>query len=173
MDLSNVIIPSWDILFLRQAYLIASKSKDPRTKFGAVLVSWKDKNILALGYNGFPRGFMDTEKRWKRPTKYSYVVHAEVNSVINAARNGNSTVGSVLYIQGLPCENCAKHVSQAGISEVVVHKQWQDYETKNKTRDRWDESPTYEMFNELNVKIRVIDHILGVQGFLDGNLIEV
>jgi dCMP deaminase len=84
----------WDERFVRIAQEVASWSKDPGTKVGAVLVN--DKRILATGYNGFPSGISDSLERYmEREVKLAYTVHAEVNALLNAARNGAETEGSM------------------------------------------------------------------------------
>lgn len=108
----------WDERFVRIAQEVASWSKDPGTKVGAVLVS--DKRILATGYNGFPSGIGDTFDRYSdREVKLAYTVHAEVNALLNAAKNGARTEGSTLYTTFHPCVNCAASVIQGGIDTVV------------------------------------------------------
>ena len=50
-------------------------------------------------------------------TKYPYVVHAELNAILNAA--GRSLAGSRIYVSLFPCNECAKAIIQTGISEVI------------------------------------------------------
>ena len=108
----------WDERFVRIAHEVATWSKDPGTKVGAVLVN--DKRILATGYNGFPSGIGDTLDRYTdREVKLAYTVHAEVNALLNAAKNGARTEGSTLYTTFHPCVNCAASVIQGGIARVV------------------------------------------------------
>jgi dCMP deaminase len=121
----------WDKRFIDLALLVASWSKDPSTQVGAVLVG-RDKEVLAVGYNGFPRGILDTAERLNdRPTKYKLVVHAEINCITNAARNGIKTRGATLYViarsvstgklwGGAPCIRCSVELIQAGVREVVA-----------------------------------------------------
>lgn len=102
------------------AKLIAQRSKDPSTQAGAVIVN-KNKIIVGLGYNGFPRGIKDEELSWEREgnfldTKYAYVVHAEENAIYNA---NTSTEGCTLYTTLFPCNECAKTIIQNGIKEIV------------------------------------------------------
>jgi dCMP deaminase len=108
---------NWDEYFLRIAGLAAQKSKDPSTKVGAVIVR-PDRTIVSLGYNGFPRGVADTPERLNdRPTKYSLVVHAEMNAILSARESLN---GYTLYtVPFMPCDRCFMHVIQAGIKRVV------------------------------------------------------
>ncbi len=106
----------WDRRFLRLAELVAGWSKDPSTKVGAVIVN-ADRQVLGLGYNGFPRGVHDLEERYfDRPTKYAMIVHAEANAILNARQ---LVRGCTLYALKYPCSSCAKLIIQAGIARVV------------------------------------------------------
>jgi len=108
----------WDERFIQIANQVATWSKDPGTKVGAVLVS--DRRIIATGYNGFPQNIDDSIERYQdRETKLAYTIHAEVNAILNAAKNGSPTNGSTLYVTFPPCISCATAVVQAGISRVV------------------------------------------------------
>tara|TARA_Y100000033_G_scaffold22598_1_gene21339 strand:+ start:66 stop:524 length:459 start_codon:yes stop_codon:yes gene_type:complete len=109
----------WDVRFMRMAHEVASWSKDPSTKVGCVLV--KDRKIISMGYNGFPRLIEDDLNRLiDREVKYEMTVHAEQNAVITAALHGISTAGSTAYVTFSPCSRCAAVLINAGISTVVV-----------------------------------------------------
>lgn len=135
----------WHNRYLNLAQEISKWSKDPSRKIGAVAVGSKGQ-ILSQGYNGFPRGINDaTERLEDRPTKYKYVVHAEMNVIYNATFSGVSLDGASLYVYGLPvCSECAKGIIQVGIKEVHIFidqhvdlrwlKSWED------TRDMFDEA---------------------------------
>ncbi len=110
---------SWDEYFMGVALLAAKRSKDPNTQVGACIVD-KNNIILSTGYNGFPYGCSDDIYPWERNgenTKYKYVVHAELNAILNA--NGKSLKDSILYVDLFPCNECAKAIIQSGISEIV------------------------------------------------------
>ena len=110
---------NWDEYFMSVAVLAAMRSKDPNTQVGACIVG-DDKRIISTGYNGFPRGCSDDEFPWDRDgaeTKYPYVVHAELNAILNAG--GRNLNGSVLYVGLFPCNECAKAIIQAGVKEVI------------------------------------------------------
>ena len=110
---------SWDEYFMGIAMLAARRSKDPSTQVGACIVS-PDNIIISTGYNGMPKGCSDDEFPWERTgeeTKYPYVVHAELNAILNA--NGRDLRGSRLYVALFPCNECAKAIIQSGISEIV------------------------------------------------------
>ena len=112
---------SWDEYFMGVAMLAARRSKDPSTQVGACIVS-QDNIIISTGYNGMPKGCSDDEFPWERSgaeneTKYPYVVHAELNAILNA--NGRDLRGSRLYVALFPCNECAKAIIQSGVKEVV------------------------------------------------------
>jgi dCMP deaminase len=111
----------WTIRYMDLAKQISSWSLDPSTKVGAVIVG-KTGQIVSQGYNGFPRGVKDSPERLNtREEKYKYVVHAEMNCIYNACRNGASLNDTTLYVYGLPvCSECAKGVVQVGISKVIM-----------------------------------------------------
>ncbi|EJU20987.1 MULTISPECIES: deoxycytidylate deaminase [unclassified Mogibacterium] len=110
---------SWDEYFMGVSLLAAKRSKDPNTQVGACIV---DSNhvILSTGYNGFPLGCSDDELPWARTgedTKYPYVVHAELNAILNSG--GKSLRDATIYVGLFPCNECAKAIIQSGIREVV------------------------------------------------------
>lgn len=112
---------SWDEYFMGVALLASGRSKDPNTQVGACIVDEQNR-ILSTGYNGFPQGCSDDEFPWNRDeslgeTKYQFVVHAELNAVLNA--RGKNLSGSKLYVSLFPCHECAKAIIQSGIAEVV------------------------------------------------------
>ena len=111
----------WDDYFMGVSLLAADRSKDPSTQVGACIVS-DDNRILSTGYNGFPQGCSDDEFPWNRDeskgeTKYNFVVHAELNAILNAG--GKSLVGSRIFVSLFPCHECAKAIIQSGVKEVV------------------------------------------------------
>ena len=110
---------SWEEYFMGVALLAAQRSKDPNTQVGACIVS-EDNIILSTGYNGFPCGCSDDCFPWERTgeqTKYPFVVHAELNAILNA--NGKSLRGARLYVALFPCNECAKAIIQSGVKEVI------------------------------------------------------
>jgi dCMP deaminase len=108
----------WDTRFLVLADHVSGWSKDPSTKVGAVIVN-ADKQVLSLGYNGFPRGVSDDANRYiDRPLKHLFVAHAERNALDNAFTDVR---GATLYATLCPCNECAKSIIQRGIKRVVAH----------------------------------------------------
>lgn len=142
----------WHERFLDIAKNVSSWSKDPSSKIGAVFVDDK-RNILSVGYNGFPRGIKDSQDRLEdREVKYKYVVHGEMNAIYNATYTGVCLDKSTLYVWGLPvCSECAKGIIQAGTSRVVLPASVLECD------DRWKESwkLTESMFQESGVEVIV------------------
>ena len=111
---------NWDQYFIGIAEQVKLKSKDESTQIGAVIVG-RGKEILSTGYNSFPRGLDDNKKeRQERPEKYYYMVHSEINAIINAARVGININDSTIYLTcGIPCCDCAKAIINSGIKKIV------------------------------------------------------
>lgn len=112
---------NWDEYFMGIAALSALRSKDPNSQVGACIVSQENK-ILSMGYNGFPLGCSDDKFPWAREgdpidTKYPYVVHSELNAILNY--RGGSLQGTKIYVTLFPCNECAKAIIQAGIKTVI------------------------------------------------------
>lgn len=102
--------------FISIAETVASKSKDPSSRVGAIIVD-KENRIVSSGYNGMVSGCDETIMGWDhRPKKYLTVVHAEMNSLIFAKRDLKDCV---VYCTAGPCENCLKHLLQSGIRKIV------------------------------------------------------
>ncbi|MEZ5353526.1 MAG: deaminase [Bryobacteraceae bacterium] len=113
-------IPDWDRYYLDICKVVASRSKDPNTQVGCVIVG-PAHEIRTTGYNSFPRGIRDdVPERLERPTKYHWMEHAERNAICNAARCGTPLEGCRAYVEIMPCMDCGRAIVQAGIREVVV-----------------------------------------------------
>jgi dCMP deaminase len=118
----EIVKTNWDLRFMQLADHIAQWSKDRSTKVGAVIVV--DKNPVSMGYNGFPRGCNDDlEERHARPAKYDWVLHAEENAIMNAARHGQKTLGSDMYVNWFPCSKCAGMIVNAGIKRIFCDRE--------------------------------------------------
>ena len=111
---------TWEEYFMGLAHLSGLRSKDPNTQVGAVIVD-ENNRVVSIGYNGFPSGVSDDEFPWGREggvldTKYAFVVHAELNAILNSQR---SVRGCTLYVSLFPCNECAKAIIQSGIRRIV------------------------------------------------------
>lgn len=121
-------------------------SRDNSTKVGCIIVDPDTYDILATGYNGFPRKVNETAERQERPAKYIYTEHAERNCIDAAARRGTRLEGATAYVTMFPCSDCAKGLIQAGIKRLV---------SPAPDATRWAESHKYslEMLHESGVSI--------------------
>jgi dCMP deaminase len=119
---------TWDSYFYNLCKAVALNCKCRSRQIGAILV--RDRSVIATGYNGPARGIKECGLTCPRKglgfksgegLDLCPAVHAEVNAVIDAARKGASTLGSILYMNALlPCKNCAGVLINAGIKEIVV-----------------------------------------------------
>jgi dCMP deaminase len=113
-------IPDWDEYYLNICQVVAARSKDPNTQIGCVIVG-PAHEIRSTGYNSFPRGIRDdVPERLARPAKYLWIEHAERNAICNAARAGTATERCTLYVEIMPCMDCARAIVQAGITDVAI-----------------------------------------------------
>ncbi len=118
---SGPLSEKWHYRFLELADCIAAWSKDPSRGVGCVIVSPISRQIVSTGFNGLPRGIEDRPERLERPTKYDLVCHAEVNAIVQCARNGVSPIGSSLYSTFFPCIQCALTIIQSGVVQIVTY----------------------------------------------------
>ena len=109
-------VPSWDDYFMALARQAATRSKDPNTQHGAIVVD-PFKRVLSTGYNGGCRRIPDSLVDWSRPAKYSFVIHAEENALWHSQRLDLD--GCTLYVTGCPCSRCMLRIAHAGVSRVV------------------------------------------------------
>jgi len=104
----------WDQRFLTMARLVASWSKDPSTKCGAVIT--EGKCVVSMGFNGYPKNVEDNAED-ARELKYAKVIHAELNAILHANRDLTNCTIYVVPLQ--PCSSCASVIIQSGITRVV------------------------------------------------------
>jgi dCMP deaminase len=143
----------WNIRFLNLAEHISTWSKDPSTKVGAVIAN-PNKIVVGMGYNGFPRGVIDSEERYNdRAEKYPRVVHAELNAILNATGWLNDCTIYVYPTLMIPaaCPNCAQAIIQSGIKEIVC---WHS----DDLQDRWHDMSeiSASMFKEAGVRVTTV-----------------
>jgi len=116
--------------FINIAHEISSASKCVSKQVGAVIV--KDGRILSTGYNGTPPGYENCCDYWdnkytKEHHEWSktYEIHAEMNSIIWAAREGISIKGATIYVTLEPCNDCSKNIIASGIKRIVYDKSYE------------------------------------------------
>ena len=145
--LNTARLQTWAI---EMAHHVATLSKDPSTKVGAVLFDEK-RRIVSAGYNGFARGVADTDDRLSnRDVKYRLVLHAEKNAILFAT---GPTHGCTMVVTHPCCAQCAALIIQAGVAHVMWPKPAAEFE------ERWrqDLVLTREQFTEAGVSIFEVD----------------
>ncbi|MDI6840466.1 MAG: dCMP deaminase family protein [bacterium] len=119
---------------MKMAEVVAERSTCVRRKVGAVLV--KDKHVLSTGYNGAAsgvthcseQGCMRQEMNIPSGERHELcrAVHAEMNTIAQAAFHGVKTEGAVLYCTHQPCFMCAKILLNAGVHKVIYQEGYPD-----------------------------------------------
>lgn len=135
----------WHKRFLEIAVYVSSWSKDPKCQVGAVVVTPDFRNYSS-GYNGFPRGIADTEKRLSTDEiRRALTIHAERNALDNARFDVR---GCTIYSTKFPCVDCAKGIIQRGLSALVAPDPEYDC-------DRWGKEHILSktILAEANIKI--------------------
>jgi len=148
--------PDWDHYFMNIAEQVKLRCTCMSAKKGAVIV--KEKMILSSGYNGTPKGIQHctsggcqrcTSRHLGKMKSGVYAepcicCHSEENAIVQAAYNGVTTQGAIMYTTFTPCTNCAKMIINAGIIEVVAKVLYPDEVGR-------------KLFKEAGVKLRVLD----------------
>ncbi|PIF03667.1 MAG: dCMP deaminase [Arcobacter sp.] len=116
--------------FINIAKEIASASKCVSKQVGAVIV--KNGRILSTGYNGTPSGYTNCTDHWNgeytkghHEWSKTYEIHAEMNAIIWAAREGISIKGGTIYVTLEPCSDCSKNIIASGIKKIVYEKSYE------------------------------------------------
>lgn len=109
-------VPDKADFYMGMAFMIASRSKDPKTQCGAVIVS-ADNEPLGSGFNGPPRRINDNQVDWSRPAKYGKIRHAERNAISHSDKR--LLPGSTLYITDKPCPPCMLEIAEHELAKVV------------------------------------------------------
>ena len=141
----------WDEYFMLQAMTAAFRSKDPVTKVGCVLVN-NSNHQLSMGYNGFVAGIDEDQLPWGKDTsvgpefqKYSYVIHAEANAILQTER---SLMGARCYVTLFPCNECAKLLASKKIGEIIYYS--------NKHQDKISTKISQKIFDLANIHYRIL-----------------
>ena len=170
--------PTWHEYFMALAYLTASKSKDPSTKVGAVIVA-EGNSVISTGYNGLPRGCNDDlPERNLRPIKYAWYEHAERNAIYNAAGQSVALKNTIIYTPGLPCVDCLRGIIQSGLGAIFIHKEWREAITPLITSDQpWykgQRSVVNEMIEETGIEVFELSlNLPSSTGFFNGQRITL
>lgn len=111
------LLTHWDWRMMAMAKLVATWSKDPSTKVGAVIAD-REHRVVSVGYNGYPMWMPDTAVTDPRNIRLGKTIHAEVNAILNAGRP--IPVGSTLYTTFPPCDRCMVQIIQTGVHTVIT-----------------------------------------------------
>ena len=125
--------PSWHQYFLTITRNVAERSTCTRAKVGAVIV--RDKNILATGYNGAPAGmphcldagclvYTSRTPSGEVEEDCFRTIHAEINAIAQAAKNGASIRDADIYITHTPCIHCVKVLINTGIRRIFYEREY-------------------------------------------------
>jgi dCMP deaminase len=148
---------SFDEYFMKIAILAAERSTCLRRKVGALLV--KDKQIIATGYNGAPKGAPHCDEKngclrqeLNIPSGQRHEIcrasHAEGNAIAQAARYGVAVEGATIYVKNLPCVMCAKQIINSGVKEIVYADDYGDSKSNKLTK---------ELLKESRIKVRKLE----------------
>ena len=123
-----------DINFINIAHELSKASKCVSKQVGAVIV--KNGRILSTGYNGTPAGFTNCCDHWNNEYtsqhhewSKTYEIHAEMNAIIWAAREGISINDATIYVTLEPCSDCSKNLIASGIKRIVYDKSYEHTES--------------------------------------------
>ena len=138
---------TWIEYFGLMAIMAASRSKDPNTQNGAVIVNEKHR-VVSVGYNGFPNGCDDNVFPWESPEKYPFIICAERNGIYNTDLPVRGCTMFLFSQKGYyPCCNCAQAIIQKGIKKVSA------LFIADKLPDKWSPEPTLRMFDSASVEV--------------------
>lgn len=126
--------PAWEEYFMEIAKVVSTRSSCMRRQVGALLV--KNRQILATGYNGVPRGLRHCSERGCLREQLGIPsgerhelcrgLHAEQNAIIQAAYHGVAIQGAELYCTHQPCAVCAKMLVNADVAAVYFSGAYPD-----------------------------------------------
>jgi len=135
---------NYSSLFMDIAERTAIESNCVKYKVGAVIV--KDNRIILQGYNGTISGFLNCSEKFKgldlsieenrdlhHNWSSAFEIHAEMNIISYAAKKGISLENTTMYCTHTPCNNCLKHLIQAGVKKIIFKH---DYIDNSKLSDR-------------------------------------
>ncbi len=147
-------IPDWDEYYLAICKVVGARSKDPDTQIGCIITG-PSHEIRSTGYNSFPRGIRDdVPERRVRPVKYLWIEHAERNAICNAARVGTPLEHCTIFVEIMPCMDCARAIVQAGIRTVVVSQERMKQYSSEYYRQHFELSET--LLGEAGVLVRMV-----------------
>ena len=147
--------PDWDNYFLSLAFVVSARSRDQETKHGTIIVD-RNNLILGTGYNSFIKGMNDASLPKIRPNKYPYMIHSELNAILNCKVLPREVIGGgKVYVTGRCCNHCLQSLIQSGVNEINM---------ANRRGTVLEDEKTLEIFNRIvedsGIKVRVLDYDL-------------
>ena len=147
--------PDWDHYFMSIAVAVSKRNNCLSAPKGTIIV--RDRQILSTGYNGSPKGIKHcneggcqrcTTRHLGKMKSGVYAepcicAHSEENAIVQAACNGTSTKGAMMYTTFTPCVTCSKMIINSGIKEVIARVVYPD-------------DLSIKMLKEAGVKLRVL-----------------
>tara|TARA_B110001450_G_scaffold212863_1_gene205022 strand:+ start:163 stop:711 length:549 start_codon:yes stop_codon:yes gene_type:complete len=113
---------SWDEYFISLTLLLAARSPSKRLQVGSIVV--KNNRIISSGYNGFPSSTPHTPIM--KDGHEINTIHAEINTICDAAKRGVSIDGATMYINYFPCIYCTKSIIASGIKHIVYYRDYRN-----------------------------------------------
>ena len=149
-----------DHILLQRALSNAVMSRDPNTKVGSVIIPANPYMAPIHGWNRLPDNIAATHARLHdRDTKLKLIVHAEMDAILSAARDGISIGGGTLYLAatdetgevwgGPPCTRCTVEIIQSGIKRIVSYPQ--------KPNSKWTDDLNYARALLREAKVELIE----------------
>jgi dCMP deaminase len=135
--------PSWDSYFMWLCKLVATRSIDPSTKHGCIIVD-KNHRVVSVGYNGPPQGIDNAVVPLTRPEKYNWMIHAEENALLFCYQPLDD---ATVYITGKPCVLCLRKLIQKKVKKVVYG------EVTSACIDSMDITASEEMINGSGIEV--------------------
>jgi len=111
-----------DKTYIGIANLHATLSKATNLKVGCCFIT--KNGVIVGGVNGLPT-LLGNECEEDGVTKPE-TIHAELNAILKAAKEGISLIGSTLYVTHSPCRACASMLIQVGVKNVVYGEEFRD-----------------------------------------------
>lgn len=116
---------SRDEMFLEMAGIVAKRSTCQRSKVGALIV--RGGRPISCGYNGPVSGAPECKDIGGcLGAGCDRSIHAELNSILFAAKAGISVDGCTLYCTLSPCIKCAQAIVNSGIKRMVYQEKYRD-----------------------------------------------
>ena len=111
----------WEEYFMAQSQLLALRSTCERLSVGAT--------IIAGGYNGSVAGEVHCidEGCLIEDGHCIRTIHAEMNALLQCAKQGVSSAGATIYVTHFPCLNCTKSIIQAGITTIYYAEDYHNH----------------------------------------------